>query len=44
MYGADINTLNVLNNKKIVWQEKGNKGDIWLKASVELSGNKEVLI
>ena len=36
MYGADIATLNAMINGRKVFSASGNKGDMWLRAAVDV--------
>jgi len=42
MYGQTINQLNIYNNNKKIFEKRGNQGNAWHKASVNLKGDSDV--
>ncbi|KAK3755006.1 hypothetical protein QZH41_001976 [Actinostola sp. cb2023] len=44
MYGQTINQLNIYNNNKKIFEKRGKQGNAWHKASVNLKGDRDVVI
>ena len=38
MFGTHINTLNVYQDKTVIWSRSQNQGNIWKKGTVTLKG------